>query len=73
MLHKIRGTRKDLARKYQIEEDDVSVELIYEALNGEIPEDTIVELLLREKGHASVEQIEESGGTAGYSEGIDIG
>ena len=73
MLHKIRGTRKDLARKYQIEEDDVSVELIYEALNGEIPEDTIVELILREKGHASVEQIEESGGTAGYSEGIDIG
>lgn len=49
MLHKIRRVRSGLARKYEISEDAVNVELIYEALNEEIPEETITELILREK------------------------
>ena len=72
MLHKIRKVRSGLARKYEISEDAVNVELIYEALNEEVPEETITELILCEKGHASVEEIEENGGTAGYTDEIDV-
>lgn len=72
MLLKIRGVRRDLAREYEMSEDNVSVELIYDALGGEISDDTIIELLLREKGYASIEEIEENGGTAGCTDEIDV-
>lgn len=72
LLNKIRKVRRDLARKYEISEDAVNVELIYEGLNAEVSEEEIIKLLLCEKGYASVEEIEENGGTVGYTDGIDV-
>ena len=67
-LYEIRCARHKLSEKYQINESSVKVEQIYESLDKKIPEKIIIDLLMKEKGTASLEAIEANGSTAGYYE-----
>ena len=69
-LLKIRKVREELSQANGLDWDNVSVDMIYAALGGQVKKSEITELLRVEKGFVSLEQAQENGEQLDAMEGI---
>ena len=69
-LLKIRRVREELSQANGLDWDNVSVDMIYSALEEGVKKEEIVELLRIEKGFVSLEQAQENGEQLDVADGI---